>query len=217
MIARLTLAWVKELGEYAGAVAATVGALVALVTIGRRIHRTAKKATQTYDQLTRLADTLNPTMIANLTTIATQLKPNGGSSLYDKLTRIDRLLAYSTEARRQQFNATGIAFWEADETGLTVFVSDKAAQLMGMLPEQAVGNGWSTTLTAEDRARVFAEWRDAVEQRRNYISTHTYVHDNGDRVTVQARAHPICDGSGHTIGIVGTLVPISWLPIPIQP
>ncbi len=208
----LPIAWVKEVGEYAGMISAAAGAILALVTIGRRAHKVAKKATSTYDQLTRLADTLTPEMVANLTVIATQMKPNGGSSIYDKLTRIDQLLIYSTEARRQQFNATGIAFWEADRDGLTVFVSDKASQIMGMLPEQALGHGWATTLSSDDRSRVFQEWKDAVDQKRNYLSVHTYVHDNGERVTVQARAHPIVDATGKTIGIVGTMIPSNWTP-----
>lgn len=206
----IPLAWAKEVGEYAGMITAGIGAFIAFTAMVRKVHRTASKATATYDRLTLLADTFTPEMVANLTIIATQMKPNGGSSVYDKLTRIDRLLVYSTEARRQQFNATGIAFWEADEQGHTVFVSDRAAQIMGLLPEQALGNGWVTTLASEDRPRVCAEWQASIEQKRNYISVHTYVHADGERVQVQARAHPICDSTGKTIGIVGTLLPGQW-------
>jgi PAS domain S-box-containing protein len=202
------LAWVKELTEGVGLVSAVIGGSFALVALTRRVWQASRKAAETHERLMKLADTFTPEVIANLTTIAAQLRPNGGASLADKLGRIEKSLIRSDELRRQQMNATGLAFWEADASGLTVYTSDAAAALEGVAPDKSIGNGWVTNVVEEERGRVFAEWLAAVAQHRAYSAQHTYLHADGTRHKVQVHAHPLSDGAGSVLGFVGILTPI---------
>jgi PAS domain S-box-containing protein len=204
----LSFALVKEVTEVVGLVSAVVGGTFALFTLTRKVWRASRKAAETHDRLMKLADTFTPEVIANLTTIATQLRPNGGSSLADKLTRIEKSLVRSDAIRRQQINATGLAFWEADASGLTIYTSDAAADLIGLTPEQSLGNGWVTNVIEEDRSKVFAEWLAVVQQQRAYSARHTYEYQNGTRRSVHVHAHPITDTSGAVLGFVGILTTI---------
>lgn len=203
----LSLTWVKDLSDVFTLISAGIGGALALIALLRKIRASTKQASATYDKLMSIADTFTPEVLANLTTIATQLRPNGGSSMMDKVSRIETAILRGDAMRQQQMNATGLAFWEADAAGLTTYASDAAASLMGVTPEQAQGNGWVTNVLDEERSRVFSEWLAAVQQQRAYVSVHTYVYSSGKSREVHVHASPIVDNAGRTVGFVGVLRP----------
>lgn len=141
---------------------------------------------------------------ANIEKVLKELLPNGGSSLRDAVNRIEVRLISESESRRQNMNALGLAFWEADADGSTVFASEHLAKLVGLPRERVLGNGWITNLCDEDRNRVVQAYLQSIEQQRMFIDDYTFEHGDGKLVHVHAESQPIYSG-GRIIGWVGVL------------
>lgn len=129
-------------------------------------------------------------LFENVERIAYELKPNGGSSLKDQINRIEVLCMTEPLARRFIMDDS-LAFWESDAEGSCIHASEKLAKLVGRSQADILGNGWVATLKASDKRRIFTAWKEAVEQKRAFIETYTFVHDNGREITVRAESKPV--------------------------
>ena len=201
------LTW-KEIENASTAVAALITGATAMVLLGRRMVKAGKRAADVHEKMVAITEKLTPATVEALVTIAYQLKPNGGASLHDKISRMETAMLRENAVRRQQMSATGLAFWEADEDGKTIFASDAMSALIGAEQDDILGNGWVTNLHSEDRDRVFEEWNSAITQKRAFLSTYRFTHRDGQSVQVQGRSHPILDRVGNALGHVGTLVTV---------
>jgi PAS domain S-box-containing protein len=197
----------KEFSERIADIGAILAAAAGIYAVGRKIAKTGRAAVNTHEKIVALTEKLTPATVDAIVTIAYQLKPNGGSSLHDKISRIEAELLRENAVRRQQICATGLAFWESDSAGKVVFASAALGELIGTSTEDILGNGWVTNLHPEDREQVFAEWEAAVQQKRAFFSTYRFLHRDGQSVLVQGRSHPILDRNGGVLGHVGTLTP----------
>ncbi len=158
--------------------------------------------------------------------IAAQLQPNGGTSLADHVTKIDdnlatlsaRMAALDSRSiaiqRRQQFSdqvmrsildASGMAFWESNEAGETVYASQRLAEMIGCSPPEVLGRGWVTFLHPQDKEQVVREWREAVQEKRGFAAAYRYLHRNGRVVKVHGRSVPLVNENDEIIGHSGTL------------
>lgn len=122
--------------------------------------------------------------------IREQLVPNGGSSLRDAVDRIERGL-YLLDARQiSLFDLSLTGIFIADEKGHCVYVSPSWCELTGLMPSQAMGDGWTAGVSKEDRERMFDEWSKAT--KRGAIFESKYITDTGKKVATRASAifHP---------------------------
>jgi PAS domain S-box-containing protein len=197
----------KDLEAWGAGLTAIVAGLTGLFVLGRKVAKAGSRAALVHERMVALTDRLTPATVDAIVAIAHQLKPNGGSSLHDKISRIETAMLRDNAVRRQQISATGLAFWESDAEGKTIFASDALSELIGIDTDGILGNGWVTNLHPEDRERVYQEWSDAMEQKRAFLSVYRFVHRDGQSVTVQGRSHPILDRNGNVLGHVGTLMP----------
>jgi len=197
----------KDLESWGAAFVAVVTGLTGLYVLGHKIAKAGARAAVVHEKMVALTEKLTPETVEALITIAHQLKPNGGSSIHDKISRIEVAMLRENAVRRQQICATGLAFWESDAEGKTIFASDAMSELVGVDAEEILGNGWVTALHPDDRERVYKEWTSAMQQKRAFLATYSFQHRDGQFVSVQGRSHPILDRAGNILGHVGTLLP----------
>lgn len=198
----------KDLEAWGAGLAAVATGLTGLYVLARKVAKAGSRAAVMHERMTALTERLTPETVDAIITIAHQLKPNGGASLHDKISRIESAMLRENAVRRQQISATGLAFWESDAEGKTIFASDALSELIGVDVDGILGNGWVTNLHSEDRERVCEEWAAAMTQKRAFISTYRFQHRDGQHVTAQGRSHPILDRNGVVLGHVGTLTPV---------
>lgn len=188
------------MGDQFGTVTSALGAISACATVlwgGLRYGRKAIRAAQHYRNSLDLVEKIHAT-----------LTPNGGSSLADRICRIEDMVVMEQQRRRAVAIATGIPFWEADERGAVTYVSPRCAELVGLSPEEIRGNGWVTAVHWDDQERVYEAWTNAVQQRRQFRSAHRFYHRNGTVVHVDAHGMPLFSGSDLK-GFIGVLAETS--------
>ena len=136
-----------------------------------------------------------------------EVKINGGSSLRDMITSLTLQGYIESQSRRRLLDASGLAFWESDRDGNYIYASEKLSDLVGLESKDILGEGWVTNLKTEDKERIFKEWTYAVKQRRKFIQTYTFVHQDSKEVKVQGHAQPIIHNN-KIEGFVGILTEI---------
>jgi PAS domain S-box-containing protein len=105
---------------------------------------------------------------AALQRIEGMLKPNGGSSLFDAINRIEKQMAINQTAQRLVLiEDTAMMFW-TDAEGRNVRVSKAYAELVGRSPDEMLGEGWKSHVAAHCRKSVSEEWLFAVKEKREF-------------------------------------------------
>jgi PAS domain S-box-containing protein len=116
--------------------------------------------------------------------IYSELTPNHGSSLKDKVSRIDNGLMENTKVTRENSEMLKIVtarqqwildmqdtpIFESDANGLCIWVNDAYMTLVKTTKEDILGHVWKNCIHEEDRERVVDEWDHAVRDKR---SSHT--------------------------------------------
>jgi len=105
-----------------------------------------------------------------------------------------------------------------DASPLGMFVTDTAGacshanaafERITNLPAQALtGLGWQGALHPDDRERVQAGWKHAIEEALPFVSEHRFLHRNGHVVWVAIKSAPIRD-QDRPIGFVCTVEDVS--------
>jgi len=142
--------------------------------------------------------------LINIEYISKQIKPNGGSSILDKLQRIERRQIISDYRYSIILNNIDIAMYETDHTGACLWVSEEWTKYTGLHLEHARGNGWINAVYYEDRDKVFEEWKDSLDQKREFRLKYRIMHVDTQQVTeVIGYSCFIYDHSGNPIATVG--------------
>ncbi len=102
-----------------------------------------------------------------------------------------------------------VGVFESDIYGSCTYVNRRWQELAGLTLEQSLGQGWSAAIYPEDRASVFAEWKDAVQNSREFYLEYRFQNPQGKVTWVEGRSTIMHDKNGHSIGHLGTVVDIS--------
>lgn len=203
----------EQLKAYGEILTAAVAVLSGVALVYRKARRHIRALSALYSlmespafvAMNRLAES---GALDHLPAAINQLRPNGGDSLLDRITRIELGLYTSAQKYRHLFSVQKLPYWEADESGALIHASDEMATLTGLQIHDLLGNGWVAALHSDDRPRVFDEWEDAVAQKRAFIERYRFIHKDKTIVYVQGQALPVLDNLGRVTGFVGTLTPI---------
>lgn len=134
------------------------------------------------------------------------IKPNGGSSVSDSLSRLEQGLHNLQQVRWTIEDMNGSAIWQTDRQGKTVYASSALADMYGLDQRDVIGNGWVAAVCSEDRNRVFQEWKNVVAQGRRFDDTYRITQpDTKATILVNAKALPVHDAQGEITGYVGIL------------
>jgi PAS domain S-box-containing protein len=185
-----------------------MAAAALLLTSGGTIFAYVRKlwrAVKRVDTLIPLIDKLDR-VVPFMETIVEQFKPNGGSSFFDKLTRIDtgmHLLGERVRLIMDQFEKGG---WESDSHGNCTYINPSLCALMGVRKEDGLGRGWITAVHPKDRQEVSEEWFNAVRDGRDFLANYRYLHADGEVHEVQAHGVPVRDSQNVLMGYIGWVV-----------
>lgn len=129
-----------------------------------------------------------------LHTIEAEFRPNGGSTLRDAISRLEREIGRIREIERCQVDAVGIAAFETDEAGGCVWASAAYLDLVDRPIADVRGAGWSIVIHQDDRERVLSEWGRVVVERRRFELSFRYTARNGTVIPVHVVAVPVSGG-----------------------
>lgn len=136
-------------------------------------------------------------LVEALQEIREQFKPNGGNSLWDMMESI----------RAYQWNfaetLTDKPVWQSDPTGSCTKVNTAYTKLAERSASELTGSGWENFVDPADRARVYAEWGDAIERKRIFESTFRVRSRSGTHYQVKATAMPVITENGRLVAYVG--------------
>lgn len=129
-----------------------------------------------------------PKLAARVARIEEAVGPNGGKSLFDSQTRVEADLAFLKEAMALD-QATPV--FRATPEGQYEWVNDRYAELVDMVAEDLLGNGWVSAVCEKDRGKVMREWESAVQQQRRFSMTFSVIGQDAREVLVYCRAFPL--------------------------
>jgi len=99
-----------------------------------------------------------------------ELIPNHGSSIKDKINKLEQSVAHNNELTEKIFNRQrwlmerqDLPIFESDLNGRYVWVNEKYASLFGKSASHFLGHGWKNTIHPEDRERVEEGWAQSVK------------------------------------------------------
>jgi PAS domain S-box-containing protein len=150
----------------------------------------------------------------NVNYAATEMRPNGGTSLKDSVEglkhSIDAILSTVIRIDQKQIalaNHSEKGIFEADLNGDTIFVNRAYCRMIGRTADEIIGKGWKTSVHPDDRDEVSEEWYSCVKERRDFVKTYRMLRPDNSVVTVDAHAYLLKDLKGATIGFMGFIVP----------
>ena len=140
-----------------------------------------------------------------------ELTPNGGKSLKDQVTHISlEQKASSQSVLRLQglvlsiLSVSNSGVMLCDPNGKVEWVNGWFAQHVGWMPHELHGSGWKNLVCADDRERVYAEWKDSLAEGRDFISEFSYVTKGGELLRVSVKCEPIRSSTDRSVvGYVG--------------
>ena len=119
--------------------------------------------------------------------IYSELTPNHGSSIKDKIDKIDKKVDENTKVtnlicHRQRWilDNRSEPIFECDINGNCTWVNEKYCQLTKHNISHFIGNGWKSMIHEDDRERVIQEWESAVEDKRSSTCTYRIVDADGN-------------------------------------
>jgi PAS domain S-box-containing protein len=162
----------------------------------------------------KLLDTIEKVNLAipTLLGIAEQFKTNGGNSLRDVLDRMEDRDNIIEERMLALLKASTNPYFETNHEGMYLWVNRRWCEITGMIPDDAIGDGWISTVHPEDQAKVSAQWKLCVSQKREFNLQYRIITACEEKLTipVQAVAHVMwADGKNERVqGFIGQITEI---------
>ena len=107
---------------------------------------------------------------------------------------------------RRLLNQLQLGIFQTDAQGQCVFLTDRCAELIQLKPEQALGMAWVQCIHPEDRERVLAVWKGAINSI-DPMEVEFRVHSADETlVWVHCTATPVWNEQGQFTGLFGTVL-----------
>lgn len=213
VLTTLLLLW-SQISKISSAVIARARAVKSIMDTPRKVKELEEyrlRVETSLDSLTRNGNQVSTALEAvskQISDIALEFKPNGGSSLRDAVNKLALQQYIDNESRRKLMEADGLAFWESDMGGGAIYLSEALLDIIGLDSRDALGTGWASCLAPEDRDRVIHEWEDDVKSQRKFIQTYTFITPGGVRTKVQANSTPLIKNSV-VVGFIGVITKLN--------
>ncbi len=129
-----------------------------------------------------------------------ELMPNGGTSMKDLVTRINERMIQL----EMRFQATvletshGIIYTDGD--GHVTWANWTFCRMVDRDLTELRGSGWIYAIAPKDRNRVMAEWAEAVREKRNYESSHSFINSSDREIPASVVAYCMHDEKGSILG-----------------
>lgn len=100
----------------------------------------------------------------------------------------------SAATLRAMSDASPLGMFLADGSGACVQSNPAFARITGLSEPAVLGNGWQSTLHADDREKVVAAWSAATTNATTFASVHRFVHRGGKVVWASMKSASMSDG-----------------------
>lgn len=141
----------------------------------------------------------------NIENILKELKPNGGSSLKDQISRIEANLELIDVKVAAVAIASNVGYWKSDSKGNAIEVGKSLCAILGRTESEIKGSNWVSSIHTSDRIAVKNEWDSSVRDNRNFEMNYRFVKPDGSIQKVKGSAFAII--KDNTLqGFFGTLV-----------
>ena len=127
---------------------------------------------------------------STLNLILSEFRPNGGGSLKDQVTRLEKATHITKVKMEIVLEEKGLAMFETDAEGLCKWVSKHYEQLVGRPSSELMGWGWTLIISDEHLEDVKAAWILAVSQKRVFEKKYAIVQPCGKKQYIYCRAVP---------------------------
>jgi PAS domain S-box-containing protein len=123
--------------------------------------------------------------------------------------RADAALHDSEETFRTLATVAPIGIYVTDPTGNCLYANSRWCEMAGMTSQEALGQGWINGLHPQDRAEVFAKWRQMVESQGTWGMQYRFITPDARVTWVYALATPQRDSAGEIIRYLGVNLDIT--------
>jgi len=138
----------------------------------------------------------NDLLLAELTSIRNELKPDSGNSIRDVLNYLVRQGATTNARVLSWMENVGDPMWQANQAGERTWANKAYLTLTGRPLAEVTGWGWVNTIHPEERERIRAQWVQAVTEKRNFEETYRIVDTRGGVHPVSVIAQVFESGTG---------------------
>jgi len=145
------------------------------------------------------------TMSQKIDQIFEEMIPNGGTSIKDKIDKIDTRLTLVGERLRAHFADVNEAHFETDTEGLCTRVNRTYTRMVERDPSEVLGHGWQNCVHPDDRERVTESWYDSVDEDRELSINFRFETPSGKVIPVSGTSYKMIDDEGDIIGYLGKL------------
>jgi PAS domain S-box-containing protein len=188
----------ETLSHNFGLIATLLGGITAAIVFVKKVYPPMKKL---YKGTMSIIDA-----VPVIEEIATQFKPNGGSTLRDVIDRVEADIQIAKERAWVNYESDERGIFEVDSKGQKCRVNKSWCILTGVSQEDAInGYGWINGIHSLDKERVRHEWDMAIREERT--SEMEYMTATGVKVSAVATILRNKQ-TGKTLGWLGTLTPI---------
>lgn len=102
-----------------------------------------------------------------------------------------------------------VGIFLTDIAGLCTYTNPRYQTILGITPEESLGEGWLLSLHPQDREQVLAEWLICIREGREYSRESRILMPAGIVRWVNVHSSPMLSDQGKIIGYVGTVEDIS--------
>lgn len=144
-------------------------------------------------------------IIYNSEQILSLLKPNGGSSVIDKLSDIRKRQILNEFRTKIIFCALNVCTIEFSKDGECIWSSNKFRELTGLDLQQCLNNGWINGIAKEHREEIYNLWKELIEQKRECITKNISLYNEKTNISCPTSfsSSILKNSKNEIIGIIG--------------
>jgi PAS domain S-box-containing protein len=187
--------WSSLIQDYAAYVTAASASLGAIIYIYKKGIKPMLQAVKSYYETVEKIDK-----------IFEELTPNGGTSIKDKIDKIDAGLNLVSERQRAREIDDPVARFETDPVGNCTWINRTYSSLVQRTPSELMGHGWQNAISQLDREHVVTDWYKSVEEKREFTMDFNFETPNGALIECKVRSYKMTDPGGNIIGYYGTII-----------
>ncbi len=132
-----------------------------------------------------------------------KLLPNGGSSIFDSLKRIETSLTATDSRQMALLNDSKLGVFFCDLHGRNTWVNRTYARFLDCGTNELVGFSWKRFIKTSELARYSKVWETAFKDGCEFEDTVEFVNAHGQRVNLHINASVVQNDRGETTSYIG--------------
>lgn len=138
--------------------------------------------------------------------IITHVLPNGGSSISDKLDRIEAMILINDQASKAIISVMSIGYWKTNSKGKCTEVGIGTCRLFGRTEAELLGSSWLEWVHPEDYHEVETRWQAAVNNGHDFNMEFRILRPDHTEITVTSIGYKVYNADkSQLVGYYGVL------------